>query len=162
MKAAKELPAWVVQKRPCGVGGKRFPGKFSAAPVVMVEIPAGLRTRAAWWQLDCLGGQRGHCTWVRQSATASWSAMHGVHSRACLEASHGIDLLLLPDLESEGVGSPAEDIIGCRREGGGGGPRRRAGPRRGGGWGDSQELARQLVTRIAPGQRKQRSIQRFI
>jgi hypothetical protein len=81
------------------------------------------------------GGRCGHCTWARKSAT--WSARHGIHSHACVEASHGIDLLLLPDLESKGAGSAAEEVIGAVIEKvEGGRPRRHAGPRRGGGWGD--------------------------
>jgi hypothetical protein len=45
VEAVKELPAQGVQKSPCGVGDKRFPGIFSAAPAAIVEIPAGLKTR---------------------------------------------------------------------------------------------------------------------
>jgi hypothetical protein len=44
VKAGKELPTQGVQKPPRGVGDKRFPGEFLAAPAVMVKIPAGLRT----------------------------------------------------------------------------------------------------------------------
>jgi hypothetical protein len=59
VEAAKELPAWGVQKPPRGVGETLFLGGFSAAaPAAMVEIPEGLRTRPAWWQLDRLGGRR--------------------------------------------------------------------------------------------------------
>ncbi len=58
VEAAKELPAWGVQKPPHGVGEKRFPGGFSAAPAAMVKKPAGLKMRSAWKQLDRLGGQR--------------------------------------------------------------------------------------------------------
>ncbi len=36
---------------------KTLPGEFSAASAVIAKIPAGLRTRPAWWQLDCLGWQ---------------------------------------------------------------------------------------------------------
>jgi hypothetical protein len=42
VEAVKELPARGVQKPPCGVGEKRFPGIFSTAPAAMVEIPVGL------------------------------------------------------------------------------------------------------------------------
>jgi hypothetical protein len=35
---------------------KQFLGKFSAAPAAMVKIPASLRMRPAWWELDRLGG----------------------------------------------------------------------------------------------------------
>ncbi len=56
VEAVKELLAWGVQKPPRRVGEKQFPGQFSAAPAAMVEIPASLRTRHAWGQLDHLGG----------------------------------------------------------------------------------------------------------
>jgi hypothetical protein len=56
VEAAKELLAQGVQKPPRRVGEKQFLGGFSAAPTVMMEIPAGLRTRPTWWQLDRLGG----------------------------------------------------------------------------------------------------------
>ncbi len=58
VEAVKELPALSVQKPPRGLGEKWFPDQFSAAPAAMVEIPAGLKTRPAWWQLDRLGGWR--------------------------------------------------------------------------------------------------------
>jgi hypothetical protein len=53
-----ELPAQGVQKPPCGVGEKQFPGRFSAAPAAMVKKPTGLKTRPTWKQLDCLGRWR--------------------------------------------------------------------------------------------------------
>ncbi len=80
-----------------------------AAPAVMVKIPVGLRTRPTWWQLDCLGGWQP--AW--QSAAALWAARPGVHGHACHEEAHGDDLLPLPNLASEGTGSPAEDGVGA-------------------------------------------------
>jgi hypothetical protein len=97
-----------------------------------------------------------------QSAAASWAARCGVHSGACLEAAHGNDLLPLPDLESEGAGSLAEDGVGAVVE------RLERGdhaatpdPDEAGAKEISQELAWQLVTRIVPGQRKLKSIQKL-
>jgi hypothetical protein len=57
VEAAKELPARGVLKPPHMVAEKRFPGKFSAAPAVVVKIPVGLRMKPARWQLDCLDGR---------------------------------------------------------------------------------------------------------
>ncbi len=48
VEAAKELLSQDMQKPSHGVGEKRFLGKFSAAPAVVVKIPAGLRTKPAW------------------------------------------------------------------------------------------------------------------
>jgi hypothetical protein len=48
---------------------------------------------------------------------ASRAARRGVHGRARLEAAHGDDLLLLPDLEGEGTGSLAKDSVGAVVEG---------------------------------------------
>jgi hypothetical protein len=54
---------------------------------------------------------------ARRSDATSGAARRGIHSRACLEAAHSHDLLLLSDLEGEGVGSPEEDSIGAVVEG---------------------------------------------
>jgi hypothetical protein len=45
VQAAKELLARSLQKPPCRVGEKWFPGRFSAAPAAMVKIAADLKTR---------------------------------------------------------------------------------------------------------------------
>jgi hypothetical protein len=58
VEVAKELPTWGMQKPPCGEGEKPFPSKFSATPAVMGKQPADLKTRPAWWQLECLGERR--------------------------------------------------------------------------------------------------------
>jgi hypothetical protein len=107
VEARKELPARGVQKPPCRVGEKQFQGEFSAAPDGMVKIPAGLRTRPAWWQLDRLGRQRPGSV----CGGAPWAARHGVQSHARLEAAYGDCLLLQSNLEDEGAGSLAEDGI---------------------------------------------------
>ncbi len=107
VEARKELLARGVQKPPCGVGEKQFPGEFSAAPDAMVKIPAGLRTRPAWWQLDRLGRQQPGSV----CGGASWAARHGVQSHARLEAAYGDGLLQQSNLEGEGAGSLAEDDI---------------------------------------------------
>ncbi len=85
VEAAKELPARGMQK-----------------PIV--KKPAGLRTRPAGRQLDHLDSRCGHRAWAQQSTAPFGAAKHGVHGRARLYAAHGDDLLLLPDLEGEGVG----------------------------------------------------------
>jgi hypothetical protein len=54
---------------------------------------------------------------ARRSDVASGAARRGVHSRACLEAAHSDDRLLLSHLEGEGEGSPEEDSIGAVVEG---------------------------------------------
>ncbi len=88
----------------------------------------------------------------------------GVASTALhAEAAHGDDLLPRPDLESEGAGSPVEDRVGAiivRVERGD--PAAAPDPDKAGAEKISQELTRQLVTGIVPGQRKRRSIQRFL
>jgi hypothetical protein len=87
---------------------------------------------------------------------ASGAARRGVHYRAHLEAAHS------DDLEGEGPGSQVEDGVGAIKEGverGNHAPaptQTRRALRR-----SSPELAGQLATRIVPGQRKSRSIQRF-
>ncbi len=73
---------------------------------------------------------------------------------ACLEAAHGADHLQLPDLESEGVESPAKDGVGSIIEGLERGNHDAApGPDEASTEEISRELAQQLVTRIVPGQR---------
>jgi hypothetical protein len=108
VKAVKELQAPGVQKPPCRAREKRFLGGFLAAPAEMVKIPAGLRTRPTWWQLNRLGGRRP--AWPLRLGLV---AGRGVHSHARLEAAYVDDLLPLPDLESEGAGSLAEDGVGA-------------------------------------------------
>jgi hypothetical protein len=108
LEAEKELLARGVQKPLHCVGEKRFLGEFSAAPAVMVKIPAGLKTRpvgGSWTAWVC-SDWCGHRAWARQTAAGTWAARHGVHIHACLEAAHGDDFLPLPDLDSEGTGSP--------------------------------------------------------
>jgi hypothetical protein len=81
---------------------------------------------------------------------------------ARLEAAHGDDLLLLPDLESEGVASPAEDGVGSIIEGLERENHTAArGPDEAGAEEISQELAQQLVTQIVSGQRKSTSTRKF-
>jgi hypothetical protein len=112
VEAAKELPAQGMQKPPRGVGEKPFPDGFLAAPATIVKKPAGLRTRPAGRQLDRLDSRRGHRAWARQSAAPSGAARHGVHGCARLDAAHGDDLLLLPDLEGDGVGFRRRTVWG--------------------------------------------------
>ncbi len=76
--------------------------------------------------------------------------------------AHGDDLFPVPDLESEGSGSPTEDSIGAIIE------RVERGdhatvpdPDVAGAEEISREIARQLATQIVRGQRKSRIIQRF-
>ncbi len=102
-----------MQKPSRGVGGKRFPDGFSDAAAAMVKRPADLKTRHAWKQLDYQGRRCGCRAWAWQSATASRTARRGDHGHARLEAAHGDDLLLLPDLEGEGAWSSAEDGVGA-------------------------------------------------
>ncbi len=75
---------------------------------------------------------------------ALWAARRGGHGRGCLEVAHG-NYLPLPDLESEGAGSPSG---GWHR-----GRRREAAhdPDEAGAEDISLELAGQLATRIVPG-----------
>jgi hypothetical protein len=109
VEAAKELPAQGVQELPCRLGDKQFRGGLLAAPAAMVKKPAGLRTRPAWKQLDLLGGR-----WPLRLGPAVCSGVRGCQVwRPCLEAAHGDDLLSLPYLEGESVGSPAEDGVGA-------------------------------------------------
>jgi hypothetical protein len=93
---------------------------------------------------------------------ASGAARCGVHGRAHLEAAHGDDLLSLPDLEGEGVGSQVLDHVGAIVEG----------VERGNhaivpdldkvsSEEVSQKLTGRLATRIVPRQGKSKSIQRF-
>ncbi len=97
-------------------------------------------------------GRHGHCSWARRSAAASWVAGSGVHSCTRLEAAHSNDLLPLPDLESEGAGSPVEDGVGAIIE------RVERGdnattpdPNEAVAEEISQELAQQVATQILPG-----------
>ncbi len=72
----------------------------------------GLRMRPAWWQLDHPGGQRP--AWPSRLGPAVCCGVVGCqvwHPR--LEATQGDDLLLLPDLESEGAAYPVEDNVGA-------------------------------------------------
>jgi hypothetical protein len=105
---------------------------------------------------------------ARRSAAVSWAARHGVHGRARLEAAHGDDLLPQPNLESECAGSQVEDGVGTIVERVERGDHATApDPDEAGAEEISWELAWcrelpwQLVTQIASGQRKSRSIQRF-
>jgi hypothetical protein len=112
VEVVKELPAQGVQKPSRGVGEKWFTSVFLAAPAAIVKVPAGLRTRPTWWQLDALGGRQ--LAWpLLLGLAVSWVVRRGVHSHACLEVGHGNDFLSLPDLESEGTGSLAEDSVGA-------------------------------------------------
>ncbi len=43
---------------------------------------------------------------------SSGAAGHSVHGCACLEVAYGNDLLSLPDLVGEGVGSPPVESVG--------------------------------------------------
>jgi hypothetical protein len=79
-------------------------------------------------------------------------ARHGIHGYACLEAPHGDDHLLLHNLESQGVGSQAEDGIGAIVERVEGGDHNAVPDPDKAATEISQELAEQLVTRIVPGQ----------
>ncbi len=73
-----------------------------------------------------------------------------------------LGLLSLPDLESEGAGSPAEDGVGDVVEREKGGDNTAApDPDEAGAEEISRELAGQLATQIVPGKRKSRSIQRL-
>ncbi len=99
---------------------------------------------------------------ARRSAAAYGAARCGVHSGACVEATHSDDLLSLPDLEGKGAGSPEEDGIGAvvegvERENHAATPD----PDKASIEEISRKLAVQLGTRIVPGQGKSRSIQRF-
>jgi hypothetical protein len=90
---------------------KQFLGVFLAAPAAMVEIPAGLKTRPAWWQLDHLDGR-----WPAWLPRLGLVVCHGIAD--C--QAHGDDLLLRPDMEGEGEGYLAEDGVGAVVEWGGG------------------------------------------
>ncbi len=80
-----------------------------------------------------------------------------------LRQAHGDDLLTLPDLEGEGVGSPAKDGIGAVVEGvEKGNHATLPEPDKAGIAEISRKLAGQLATQIVPGQRKCKSIQRFV
>jgi hypothetical protein len=82
----------------------------------MVKKPAGLRTGPAWKQLDRLGGR--WPAWPSCLGPAVCSGVRGCQAwRPCLEAAHGDDLLLLPDLEDESIGSLAEDGVRAVIEG---------------------------------------------
>jgi hypothetical protein len=54
VEAVKAPPIPGMQKPPRRVG-KQFRDHVEAAPKMKVKIPAGLKTRAAWWRLDRLG-----------------------------------------------------------------------------------------------------------
>jgi hypothetical protein len=110
--------------------------------------------------------------WVAAGATIApgsggppWHlGLPGVASTAvhALRRAHGDDLLSLPDLEGEGVGSPAEHGIGAVVEGVE--KRNHAAlpdPDKAGIVEISRKLAGQLATQIVPGQRKCKSIQRL-
>ncbi len=88
---------------------------FSAAPAAMVEIPEGLRTRPAWWQLDRLDGWQ--LAWPSRLGLAVCRGVVGCQAWQpwpCMPWGGSWQYLLpQPDLESEGMGSPAEDGVGA-------------------------------------------------
>jgi hypothetical protein len=101
-RGCEGAPAGVEQKPPRGVREKRFPGIFSVAPAAMVGIPAGLKTRPAWRQLDRLGGWRRAwppCLGLTVCRSNRWTTRCGVQGGEYLQAAHGDDLFLRPDLE---------------------------------------------------------------
>jgi hypothetical protein len=84
VEAVKALPVSGVQKPPRWVG-KQFLDCFEVAPKKMVKIPAGLKTRPAWWWWDCLGT----CLAVGCSDT---DCRLGVCCHSSLEAADSDDL----------------------------------------------------------------------